>query len=288
MGIGMFVTAGERSGGARPSEDRIVRVPRADTVIVLDGVSTLSAANPLGGWYADSLGMELAADLTKTPDRDLREALGRAIGAVAVRHGLVPGSAPAATVAMVRLRDDRVEALVLADTPIIALRRDGSEDALRDDRLAELVTAQPRYQEYQDRLRDGQGFASPDHRRLLQELRAIQMDHVNRHGPGEYWVAEAVPEAAHHAMVRSWPAADLTGLLGMTDGVSCAVEEYGLVPSWTAMARDCMKSGPQSVVDAVHAHEETDPDGRRHPRYKVRDDKALAWVRLDSAEDGMT
>ncbi|MFD5030017.1 hypothetical protein ACFWM0_06265 [Streptomyces sp. NPDC058405] len=113
------------------------------------------------------------------------------------------------------------------------------------------------------------------------------MNHVNRDVPDAYWVAEAVPEAAHHAMVRSWPAADLTSLLVMTDGVSCAVEEYGLLPSWTAMAQDCEKNGPQSVVDAVHSHEEADPDGRQYPRYKPHDDKALVWARLDtSSEDG--
>jgi hypothetical protein len=108
------------------------------------------------------------------------------------------------------------------------------------------------------------------------------MEHVNRDVPDAYWVAEAVPEAARHAVVASWPAADLAGLLVMTDGVSCAVEEYGLYSSWTAMARDCEKHGPQSVVDAVHSHEETDPHGRLFPRYKIHDDKALVWAELST------
>ncbi|MFD7118519.1 protein phosphatase 2C domain-containing protein [Streptomyces sp. NPDC059922] len=255
-----------------------MRTPHA--IAVLDGVSTLATTTPLGGWYADCLGMELAAGLTQAPNADLREILEGAIGAVTARRGLVPGESPAATVAIARLRDDQVEALVPADTPVVAIQRDGSVDELRDDRLADLITVQPRYREYQQRLKDGEGFGSGDHRRLLQELRAIQIDHVNRQVQGAYWVAEAVPEAAHHATVRSWPAADLTSLLVMTDGVSCGVEEYGLFSSWTAMAQDCDKNGPQSVCDAVHAHEETDPDGRQHPRYKVHDDKALVWARF--------
>ncbi|MFD5030016.1 hypothetical protein ACFWM0_06260 [Streptomyces sp. NPDC058405] len=100
-----------------------MRAPQA--VIVLDGVSTLAASTPLGGWYADCLGMELAAGLTRAPDGDLREILEGAIGAVTARHGLVPGESPAATVAIARLHNDQVEALVLADTPVIALLRAG-------------------------------------------------------------------------------------------------------------------------------------------------------------------
>ncbi|MET9779223.1 protein phosphatase 2C domain-containing protein [Streptomyces sp. NPDC006367] len=249
-------------------------------VIVLDGVSTLSGSTPLGGWYSDCLGLQLAIELTAAPDRDLREVLDRAIAAVTRRRDLVPGESPAATVAMVRLHAGQVDALVLADTPVVALLHDGSVDEVRDDRLADLVTPQHRYQEYQDRLRAGEGFGSADHRRLLQELRGIQMEHVNREVPGAYWVAEAVPEAARHAVVRSWPAADISGLLVMTDGVSCAVEEYGLYPSWAALAQDCAARGPQSVVDTVHSHEETDSDGRRYPRYKPHDDKALVWAEI--------
>jgi hypothetical protein len=108
----MAVMEGALTSGGRPSEDRIVRLP--DAVVVLDGVSTLSTTTPLGGWYSDCLGLELAAGLAKAPDGDLREILERAIAAVTARRGLVPGESPAATVAMARLRDDQVEALVLA------------------------------------------------------------------------------------------------------------------------------------------------------------------------------
>ncbi|MFD7092908.1 hypothetical protein ACFV94_34630 [Streptomyces sp. NPDC059896] len=90
---GMFVATGERTGGGRPSEDRVVRTPHA--IAVLDGVSTLATTTPLGGWYADCLGMELAAGLTQAPDADLREILEGAIGAVhGARRGLVPGESP--------------------------------------------------------------------------------------------------------------------------------------------------------------------------------------------------
>lgn len=62
----------------------------------------------------------------------------------------------------------------------------------------------------------------------------------------------------------------------MTDGVSCAVEEYELY-SWLEMARECRTAGPQAVVEAVSRAEEHDPDAQMWPRYKPSDDKALVW-----------
>ncbi|MEU9190112.1 hypothetical protein AB0D14_37420 [Streptomyces sp. NPDC048484] len=271
------VAAGELSGEGRSSEDRIVQAPGA--VIVLDGVSTLTDDEPRGGWYAEVLGNRVASVLAAGPDADLRQVLEQAIAGIAGEHGLVAGASPAATVAVVRHRGDTVDALVLADTPVIARTVAGTIDPVHDDRLARLVTDRPQYAEYQARLREGRGFQAPEHRILLQELRAHQLRHLNNGAPGGYWVAEAVPEAARHAVVRSWPARDLADILVMTDGASAGIEEYGLYLSWDDLADACLTDGPDTVVRFIHDTEAADPDGRRWPRYK-KSDKALAYLRF--------
>ncbi|ONK13194.1 protein phosphatase 2C domain-containing protein [Streptomyces sp. MP131-18] len=280
ISAGMSVTTGELPGASsRPTEDRIFQTPGA--VIVLDGVSTVADQTPRGGWYAQLLGERLAAEFTLSPGADLREALEVAIATVADQHGLVPGASPAATVSIVRRHGDRVDALVLADSPVIAVTTNGMVSALRDDRLARLVTGLPEYAQYRARLRAGGGFDAPQHRELLLRLREHQLRHVNRDVPGAYWVAEAVPEAARQAVVRSWPAADLEDVLVMTDGVSAAVEEYGLL-SWAELAQQCRTRGPEQVVRMVHDAELSDPKGLRWPRYKLSDDKAIAALAVRS------
>ncbi|WP_055530188.1 protein phosphatase 2C domain-containing protein [Streptomyces graminilatus] len=275
---GFSVTTGELPGGGRPSEDRIVQPPGA--VIVLDGVSTVSDDEPRGAWYAQLLGDGLASLLAADPEADLRHVLEQAIAAIVREHGLVAGSSPAATVSIVRQRGETIDALVLADSPVIARTIGGKVDPVRDDRLARLVSVRPEYLEYQAWLRAGRGFEAPEHRALLQKLRAHQIRHLNNGVPGGYWVAEAVPEAARHAVVRSWPTADIADILVMTDGASCGVEEYGLYPTWDDLAHACLQDGPDEILRAIQEAEAKDPGGQRWPRYKLSDDKAIALLRF--------
>lgn len=273
---GFSVTTGELPGGDRPTEDRIFQVPGA--VIVLDGVSTVSDDQPRGGWYAQTLGEHMSEGLTADPNADLRQLLEHAISSIVSTHGLVPGESPAATISTVRHRGEHIDALVLADSPIIAFTRDHSVDPVRDNRLAQLVAGRPEYAEYQSWLRAGRGFQALEHRALLQKLRSHQLRHLNNGAPGGYWVAEAVPQAAQHAVVRTWPTADIAEILVMTDGVGAAVEEYGLYPSWGHLAHVCRTDGPEKAVRAIRDIEAEDPEGRRWPRYKISDDKALAHL----------
>ncbi|MGI6870438.1 hypothetical protein [Amycolatopsis sp. 3B14] len=230
-------------GRPRPTEDRVVVLDRA--VAVLDGATSADPEQPSGGWYAE----RLAAQLERELPGDLRPALARAIATVAREHGLRPGSSPSSTVAMLRWDDDRVDALVLADSPIVAFGQ--SADVLADDRLTTLRRA--------GRLR------------TQQAVRAL------RNRPGGFWVAEADPSAADHALTRSWPRAALDAVLLATDGVSCGVDEYGLF-TWPEALRLARARGVDAVLDSVRAAEDGDPDGTRWPRAKRHDDQALVLV----------
>jgi hypothetical protein len=96
-------------------------------------------------------------------------------------------------------------------------------------------------------------------------------------------VAEAVPEAAHHALTASWPTAELAVVMAMTDGVSNGIERYGIPPDWPT-AVDLATDDPGQLVHAVHDAEASDPDGHCWPRSKRHDDKALAVVHFEPTE----
>jgi hypothetical protein len=95
-------------------------------------------------------------------------------------------------------------------------------------------------------------------------------------------VAEADPEAAHHAVRASWPIHDLAVVMAMTDGVSAGVDRYGIPPDWPA-AIDLAADNPTRLLETIHDAEAHDPDGQRWPRSKIHDDKALAILRVDLA-----
>lgn len=260
-------------GRPRPSEDVVVTLPNA--VVLLDGATSIRPGLPGGGWYASRLAGHLAGRLTGYPDMDLADLLAASIQAVARENSLVPGESPSSTVAMVRWDDDVVDGLVLADSPVVAVADDGLR-VLADERLATLPRRGPGYRA---RLRGGGGYGA-EH---LTALRAAASSvSGQRNTEGGFWVAEADPDAAYQAVRARWPRAEIEAVLLASDGVSCAVDDYGIL-DWPGLVDLAIARGPRAVLDAVRAAEESDPDGSRWPRAKPHDDQALVVVELRSA-----
>ncbi|WP_370946223.1 protein phosphatase 2C domain-containing protein [Amycolatopsis sp. cg5] len=231
-------------GKVRPTEDHVLVLPHA--VVLLDGATQPRPELPTGGWYAGLLIEELSR--TVTVDSDLADALALAIENVARDNGLEPRNSPSSTVAIARWTEDRVDTLVLADSPIVVCGRNGVE-VVFDDRLSSL--------------------------RSNKKLRTGKDVYQLRNTEGGFWVAEADPKAAYQALRRSWRREEIDVVMLASDGVSAGVDEYGLF-SWLDVAS--MK--PHEVLETVRAAEREDPDGKRWPRSKIHDDQALAVVRF--------
>lgn len=235
-------------GQARPTEDHVAVLGNA--VLLLDGATSPHPDLPPGGWYAGLLIRSLTAGLLTDPAADLGEVLAEAIAEVARGHDLTPGHAPSSTVTIARWTEDRVDGLVLADSPLVAFGG-GKADVLADDRLVSLRD--------NGKLRTGA------------DVRA------RRNSPDGFWVAEADPYAATQAVRRSWPLEEVDALLLASDGVSIGVDEYHLF-EWPEVLALTRKRGADAVLEAVRTAEKQDPDGTRWPRAKRHDDQALVSV----------
>jgi hypothetical protein len=259
-------------GFERPTEDRVRRLPHA--VVLADGATSLRDDELSGGWYAEQLCAALAGLLTEKPFGDLKALLAHAIAALVDRHGLVPGAAPSSTVSVLRWSDDVVDALVLADSPVVVFT-DVGPCLLADERLANLAVSVPGGG-YRQRLRAGGGYG-PEHAAALRAsgARTSRLRNVE----GGFWVAEADPAAAAHARTGSWPREHVTTALMATDGMSCGVDDYHIF-DWPQVLAHATATGPASVLAMVRAAEVTDPDGARWPRPKRHDDKTLVVVRF--------
>ncbi|MBB4674555.1 protein phosphatase 2C domain-containing protein [Crossiella cryophila] len=261
------------TGGFAESEDRIVVLPNA--VVLLDGATRLEPGRHTGGWYAERLADRLRRQLTAQPDIDLAELLAACISQVAADHDLEPGKAPSSTVALLRWDEERVDALVLADSPVVAFTV-GDVHVLNDTRLANLSV--PRRTGYREQLRDGAGFSGAH----VDALRASATEVGQwRNREGGFWVAEADPVAAKQAMRAHWMRDQVQAVVMASDGVSCGVEDYGVFTDWTALYDQAVQDGLHTVLDAVRKAEESDPDGRKWPRPKRHDDQSLVVVHFD-------
>lgn len=255
-------------GADRPTEDRVLQLPHA--VVLADGATSLRDDMQSGGWYAEQLCAALGRRLTDQPDGDLRRLLAAAIESLAAEHGLVPGSAPSSTVSILRWNDETVDALVLADSPIVVFTDVGAQ-LLADDRIAGLGPSP-----YRTRLRDGGGYG-PGHTAALREAgaRVAKLRNVD----GGFWVAEADPAAADHARTARWPRDHVELALLASDGVSCGVDDYHIF-DWGQVHDHVVTEGPGAVLTMVRVAENADLDGSRWPRPKRHDDKTLVVVRF--------
>ena len=119
---------------------------------------------------------------------------------------------------------------------------------------------------------------------LIKKTRPAKLARMNREGG--YWIAEATPEAGHHAILRHWSLSEVQAVMAMTDGVSCGVDDYGTPSSWPEAVDLALTDRLEALLDVVHEAEESDQERRRWPRPKVHDDKAAALVLFSRANGG--
>lgn len=264
------VAAGTLPGGSTNQDRYFV----SDSfVFVLDGASSPDPQAIDGGTYADLLLRALSRQLFAGPDIGLSQALGHAIADVARGRSLQPGESPSSAVAILRWSDSHAEGLVLGDSPIIAQTTTGELDELRDNRLAGIAPEDRTA--YQDSLRSGGGYGEA-HRQRLRRLVAAQR--AKRNQPDGYWIAEAQPEAAGHALRKRWRLSEVQAILIATDGVSCGIERLGVPSTWQDAFRIVTNHDVDTLLHLIRDAESTDPDGRRWPRSKVHDDKTAIVV----------
>ncbi|MBF6213930.1 protein phosphatase 2C domain-containing protein [Nocardia puris] len=253
---------------AQSGEDHIVTSEHA--VIVLDGATAHAPETPKARTYVETLSHELSDRIG--PDNDLREALAEAIEATATQLDLTAGRAPSSTVAIVRTRQNVIDLLVLGDSAVVIGTRDGTQHIHTDDRLDRLGLAEADH--YRQRLTTGAGY-DDEHRRLLQDLQRAESHHRNR--PAGFWIAEADPTAAEHALTVSYPRTDVAWALLATDGAFDVLPAVGL--DWQSISQDDSTGLSHLLRQCTDWEATTDPNGLRLPRAKRHDDKAIAILR---------
>lgn len=233
--------------------------------LVLDGVSSYPVPD-VGcqhtvPWFVGRLGLHLGYGLTTEPHKALPDLLADAIDRTTDEHGpgcdLTHPLTPASTVAMVRLADDRIDWLVLGDATVTWLMKDGTTEAVTDDRV--------------DRLRDAPVIVADVRRYDPAFVAKI------RNQPEGFWVAAADRAAAYESLTGSLPRAQVSAVGLLTDGVTRLVERYDW--TWRDVFDRANLYGPRHLIEAVRQAESTDPDPGRW-RGKPHDDATavIAYV----------
>jgi hypothetical protein len=267
--------ASEAAPGRPVNEDGVLAV--GNLVAVFDGVTQVAelatGCSHSPSWYVRRLSAQLASAYTDEPDAPLSGLLARAITAVADEHrntcDLSHRGTPASTACLLREGAERVEYLVLCDSPLV-LDMGGRAQVINDDRL-DLLIAELR--------RAALVPGSVGTRAQATRVKGVTVgkwEYINQ--PGGYWIAAADPQAAHEAVTGSAP---LTGpgrvrrAALLTDGASAAVEKFELF-GWDGLLDVLTVAGPTQLIRQVRKAENADGLGTDRPRYKKHDDATAA------------
>ncbi|WP_069164033.1 PP2C family serine/threonine-protein phosphatase [Nocardia altamirensis] len=248
---------------ARSGDDRVLVA--ANGVVLLDGATAFDPDMPSASAYVDVLAEELNRRLDSS--QDLRTILSDAIAATASVLRLQPGQAPSSTVSVLRTNQGTADLLVLGDSPVV-VGRDGSHDLITDRRMAELNL--PESERYRERLASGSGY-DQHHYSLLRSLQRRQRERRNR--PDGYWIAEADPSAADHAIVANYRLQEIDWIVLATDGASNPLRPLSI--SWAEVAQMDTPGLTRLLARCQEWEAEVDPCGQLQPRSKRHDDKSI-------------
>jgi hypothetical protein len=254
---------GENEDWVAATPDHVVLLAGCGTPPDLDHVD--SGCEHSVAWYARQLGARLVAGLASDDTVPLAEALRSAIAGLAAEHGATcdvahPG-APAATVALLRAGPDVVDYLVLSDS--VLLLDDGERVRPVSDGRATRFAPQVRAA-----LR-AVPAGTPEHRALVRDL-IVAMRH-HRNIDGGFWLAAGEPAAADAAVTGSVPRPELRRVAMLTDGASRLADMFGQY-DWPALLDLLGREGPEALIARTREAERSDPECRRWPRTRPRDD----------------
>lgn len=263
----MFAIATHPAPG-RPNEDFVIATP--DVVVIVDGAGIAHSGCSHGvAWYARRLGTHTIGALVANPAIPLVDALAEGITAVAADHthtcDLRAAGTPCAAVGILRVGEQRVDALALSDVSIVVETLDGPQ-VVCDSSIETVNGAEP------DVLA-GLRLDTPEHKAALNQLVARQTATRNR--PGGWWVAAADPHAACHAATATVDRVQVRRAAAFTDGATRPVDQMRLY-DWPAYLDMLDKLGPAALIGHLRAVETSDPHGQRHPRTKRHDDATIA------------
>ncbi|NED96254.1 protein phosphatase 2C domain-containing protein [Phytoactinopolyspora alkaliphila] len=241
--------------------------------VVIDGAGTPEGADTgcVHGvaWYSRALGHALVARLADL-GRPLRDCLAQAIIHVRDLHGAEcdlghPGS-PSSTVTAIRENGDRLDYLVLADSPLVIDLIDRIE-VICDHRVDAFEREKPASMR-----KNPQDSAA--YQEGLREYIAAWRRH--RNVEGGFWVASSQPDAAAHALTGTVPLADVKVAALLSDGASRLVDRFGLL-DWRDLLDLLDGEGPGELIRRVR---DVERDTAGEYPGKVHDDATAAYCQF--------
>ena len=260
--------------------------------IVVDGATGLVPAPAVSGryatnaqWFSHTVGAATCDALDA--GAPVEEALASAV--VAAREELEaafgcplaaadPDAVPSATLALAVVPGDAIELYGLADSPLVAVMRDGSTFFSTDGVLEGLDAEARRVamtRAEEARARTGRNLTGSEKRTLVDDV--ILAHRRLRNTEGGYWCLDPSGVGLAHLRRATLPREDVIAVAGMSDGMWRAFGDFGLADASVELP-GLAPGRVRELLARLRALEDDDPDYVRFPRLKRSDDASLFWL----------
>lgn len=192
------------------------------------------------------------------------------------QQGDCPPDYPSAGVAILRLRDEKMEYLGLGDCTATVEDIQGAVEVLAETRLSALDRGAL---EKMAALCRETGCGMLQAREACNDLLIRNRNLRNR--PEGYWIFDPSGAGIPHARQKSWPAGEIRAVSVMTDGFAQCVEPFQLAEDLPALHRRMREQGLAALSEELFAAQQADADCTAYPRFKTMDDTAAAWATLE-------
>ncbi|MGW5671869.1 hypothetical protein [Micromonospora sp. NPDC003776] len=272
-------SATDPAPGQLENEDLVFRfgplVGVLDGATVPDGFDTGCVHGP--AWYVRHLAARIGLAVAARPAATLMSSLAAAILAVRADHGgecdLDHPGTPSSTVCLLREGGDQVDYLVLCDSPLV-LDTGDDVSVVCDGRLDAAMA---------DLRRTADALPGTDVDPVTRFRRSVTVQRARMNRTHGYWTAASDPDAAYHAVTGTLPLRGpgaLRRALLVTDGTSCAVDQFGLF-DWAGLLEVAVEEGPEGLIGRVRAAERDHPERLR--RHKRTDDASAVLCEFEPA-----
>jgi len=246
----MQITFSTDNTPGRPNEDYAICGP--EWAVVLDGATAPQGVDSgcihdvpwLVRHLAAGISSRLMLDTLSLPDV-LASAIESTCQAHASTCDLHNPDSPSSTVAIIRVRDESLDYLVLGDSPVILRKEDGDLVPVTDDRIENLPGGRPY---------------------------SIEFVRSMRNKAGGFWIASTDIQAAYHAVSGS--ATNVADAALVTDGITRLVEWYG--HDWPEVFTILDTGGPSALIASVRAAERQSPPSHA----KAHDDATAVYANV--------
>lgn len=268
--------------GGQVNEDRWGAGGRA--AWVLDGATGLAETRVLPGpsdasWLVDRVdaGLRQRAAGAELPAQKLRPIIAQARDAFA-REALRPDAPamdmPCGAVAMLRLDEDEAELSSLGDCRIVGPDIAGT---VRSFGTSKVTAFDARLDDEVVRLQ-AEGLNQAEIWRRLLPMTRNHRGLMNL--PRGYWNLDLSGRGLDHIEIERWPAPSGAAFLLLSDGFYRLVDTYRCYTYPTLLAT-AESHGLAPIGRELRAIEDGDPECRRHPRLKPRDDATAVLLRVE-------